>query len=440
MTEVLTVLSISLILIGLCYMGFIVIGGFRGIRTARRDAHRPDDRAGSSPPAALRVVALVPCLNEELVIGPTVSAASAAGIDAVVVVDDGSDDHTSSRAREAGGDGVTVVRRDPPTARQGKGAALNDGLRTVVRLVADKGWDASQVLVCVMDADGRLSDGALDHVRRLFEDRRVGGVQLPVRIRNRTSWLTRLQDYEFWGLAAMSQFSRISLGTVSLGGNGQFTRLSALLGLGRDPWSNSLTEDLDLALTLSAAGWRLSTSPDAYVDQQGVESIRTLIRQRSRWFQGHLLCSRRLREVALSPSITPFAYQETAMYLLFPILVMLPWSIVWTASIPSTIELLSTPRPAIVAGSAAATRATIIGAWYLFSFFPTIVAGWVYHRRDRTYGRLRAVAMAHTCFVLQPVYWFCCWRAVARIALGRHGWAKTARVVELDPVPTTGGT
>lgn len=422
--EVLSLVSVGLILVGLAYFGFIVVGGVRGER------HTIDLRPGGAD-RRLRIVAMIPCLNEELVIGPTVTAALDAGADLVLVIDDGSEDGTADRARSAGGDRMLLLSRRLPLARQGKGAALNDGFRLLRAGVAERGWRSDEVLVCVLDADGRLSDGAFDQVRRLFADPAVGGVQLPVRIRNRDRWLPRMQDYEFWGLAALSQFSRISLGTVSLGGNGQFTRLVALEALDGDPWSDSLTEDLDLALRLSAAGWWLTTTPHAHVDQQGVESVRALVRQRSRWFQGHLLCSRRLREVAASPSISAFAYQETAMYLLFPILVMLPWSIVWMASMPATAELLLAERPPIVADSELATRTVVIGAWYVFSFFPTLVAGWVYHRRDRSCGRLASVGLAHLCFVLQPLYWFCCWRAVARIALGRHGWAKTARVVEV---------
>lgn len=421
--ELLSLVSVSLILVGLAYFGFIVVGGIRGEQQAVDQTSRGRDRP-------LRVVAMVPCLNEELVIGPTVTAVLDAGADLVLVIDDGSDDATAERARDAGGDRVLLLSRRLPLARQGKGAALNDAFRVLRAGVAERGWQSDEVLVCVLDADGRLSDCAFDRVRALFDDPRVGGVQLPVRIRNRDRWLPRMQDYEFWGLAALSQFSRIPLGTVSLGGNGQFTRLVALEALDGEPWSDSLTEDLDLALRLSSAGWRLSTTPHAHVDQQGVESLRALVRQRSRWFQGHLLCSRRLREVAASPSISAFAYQETAMYLLFPILVMLPWSIVWLASMPATADLLLADRPPIVADSELVTRAVVIGAWYLFSFFPTLVAGWVYHRRDRRCGRLASIGLAHLCFVLQPLYWFCCWRAVARIALGRHGWAKTARVVE----------
>ncbi len=91
---------------------------------------------------------LIPCLNEEAVIASTVGALrDPAGGCRVVVVDDGSDDATGELARAAGGDQVTVVRRELPLARQGKGAALNAGFRHVVADVAARGLDARRVIV-----------------------------------------------------------------------------------------------------------------------------------------------------------------------------------------------------------------------------------------------------------------------------------------------------
>ena len=98
---------------------------------------------------------------------------------------------------------------------------------------------------------------------RLFGDPKVGGAQLGVRIRNRrANQLTAIQDCEFWGIAALGQLGRMRTRTVSLGGNGQFTRLTALQSIGDEPWSPALTEDLDLAVTLAIGGWHLTSTPD----------------------------------------------------------------------------------------------------------------------------------------------------------------------------------
>jgi len=65
------------------------------------------------------------------------------------------------------------------------------------------------------------------------------------------------------------QRGRRHLGSVGLGGNGQFVRLSALRSLGPAPWTRSLTEDLDLGVRLAAAGWRNEYCRTAAVHQQG---------------------------------------------------------------------------------------------------------------------------------------------------------------------------
>src|SRR5207302_10677264 len=125
----------------------------------------------------------------------------------------------------------------------------------------------------------------------------------------------------------ISQFARSLTGTVSLGGHGQFTRLSALEGLVDEPWSRSLTEDLDLGLRLAAVGWRTTTTTRAYVDQQGVESYSRLMRQRTRWYQGHLSSIRRLPELWASEKLGQIGLIELTSYLLVPWLIVLPWSI-----------------------------------------------------------------------------------------------------------------
>ena len=112
-----------------------------------------------------------------------------------------------------------------------------------------------------------------------------------------------------------------------MGGNGQFTRLSALDEAGTRPWSDSLTEDLDLGITLSALGWRSTSTPWAYVSQQGVASVRRLLRQRTRWYQGHMTATRRLPELARARYLPTGRFIELAAYLAVPWCLSLPWSI-----------------------------------------------------------------------------------------------------------------
>jgi glycosyltransferase involved in cell wall biosynthesis len=85
------------------------------------------------------IVALIPGFNEGPRIGRVVS--EAATHLPVLVVDDGSNDDTAARAREAG---ATVIEQRP---NQGKGSALRTGFRQALASGADA--------VLTLDADGQ---------------------------------------------------------------------------------------------------------------------------------------------------------------------------------------------------------------------------------------------------------------------------------------------
>ena len=141
--------------------------------------------------------------------------------------------------------------------------------------------------MAVFDADGRLENNALFEVASRFRDPKTGAVQVGVQMRNaETNLLARLQDFEFVVFAEIFQRARERLGSVGLGGNGQFVRLSALRSLGSSPWTGCLTEDLELGIRLLLAGWNNAYCPTTSVSQQAVIGVGRWWRQRSRWFHG----------------------------------------------------------------------------------------------------------------------------------------------------------
>ncbi|MFH8409248.1 glycosyltransferase [Streptomyces sp. NPDC018019] len=428
------------------YLALAMGAGLLELRRQRAALRVQGDAAYGRPHLGRRdrhhLYVLVPCLDEESVISTTVTGLLGPRT-TVVVIDDGSDDGTGeaaeragARARADGSEGeVAVLRREPPDARQGKGEALNHGIRLVRERVAARGQDPAGAIVCVMDADGRLSDGALRHVLPLFDDLRVGGVQLGVRIRNRRgNFLTWFQDYQFWAMAAVTQFGRNLTSTVSLGGNGQFTRLSALDALGERPWSQSLTEDLDLAISLAVRGWRLRTTAHASVDQQGVSDLRRLIRQRTRWYQGHMTAIRRMREIWRAPRMRHLAALEMFAYLLVPWVLDLPWSLlfqyclIWFVRSPNVLVLHG--RRADAVNATRLKWPANLTAWYLLTFAPALVTSWAYLRRDRDVGVARALLLGHSFVVMNYMSFLCAWRALFRMVRGQTGWTKTTREAE----------
>ena len=205
---------------------------------------------------------------------------------------------------------------------------LNHGFDVVCELLRDKdmrlrGRGPEEIVIGVIDADGVLDQNALTDVAPLFADPLVGGVQVGVRIANADDGLLeRCQDMEFVGFSHLAQAARDRIGSVGLGGNGQFTRLSALLSLGRPPWTDCLTEDLDLGLSLTRLGWRIRFCPTAWVAQQGVTTTRAWLRQRTRWAQGHYQCWSHFPGLLAARRTPILTRVDLAIYLLFVTFVM----------------------------------------------------------------------------------------------------------------------
>lgn len=384
-------------------------------------------------PDALFFVVMIPCLNEELVIGRsldrllTIPRADFA----VLVVDDGSDDRTADIVRSYDPDRVWLLQRALPEARSGKGRALNAGYRYLLDRGEVSGHSHEDVVVVILDADGRLEQNAFLEVAPYFRDPRTGAVQVGVRMYNaRESLLGRMQDFEFLTFTEIFQRGRQRLGSVGLGGNGQFTRLSALASLGAEPWTDCLTEDLDLGLRLWAKGWDNHYCPRTHVSQQALHSPRRLVRQRTRWFQGHLQCWKRIPQVMRADRPAQ-ARIELVQHLISPALVL-------AMSLP-TIVFLVGMLAVLVASPLGTLRLALAGhglllvVWYLLALGLAPAYAFAYWLRTKDCSFRRSLLLAHL-FCLYSYLWLPAgWAAVFRIMRRQGSWAKTARTVERAP-------
>lgn len=379
------------------------------------------------------VCVVIPCHNEEGVVGHTVEALLRQDYDdtLVMVMNDGSKDRTSEVARSYEAEGVMVVDRGPDIAGQGKGAVLNHAYGMLCRMVDRHdpllgGRGADDIIICVIDADGQLEPSVLSLVTPYFSDRHVGGLQIGVRMANAdANFLTRMQDLEFVGFSAMVQEARDAWGSVGLGGNGQFTRLSALLTVGTEPWSDCLTEDLDLGLTLVKEGWRIRFCPTAWVAQQAVESYRPLFRQRTRWIQGHYQCWRHLPSLMSTRSVRMRTRADLAVYMFMGCYI---WLVIAgpILGILSTVGVIEVHTSFLVWMPEGALRNVVR---LFLSIAPFVVFIVVYQQRaaEPFKGRwLPAIGLIFTAYsytMIVSQVW-----AIGRIAIGRGAWAKTARV------------
>jgi cellulose synthase/poly-beta-1,6-N-acetylglucosamine synthase-like glycosyltransferase len=175
------------------------------------------------------------------------------------------------------------------------------------------------------------------------------------------------------------------------------------------------------------SGWVNHYSPDSFVSQQGVPKMRPLIRQRTRWFQGHITCWHHIP--ALMGKKSPvIARTDTIYYLLAPVLIFM--------FLPSSLIFLAWSIYFLVSGASSVVLSPlnylpVFIAWYLFSFgaLPTVV--WTFWREEKEISAWKAFLWAHI-FSFFYVIWFVAGcQAIYRIVRGQGGWAKTARTEEL---------
>ena len=376
-------------------------------------------------------VFLLPCLNEEKVILNSIRRllAMPGGNFIVLVIDDGSDDDTVGVVSAVPDGRVSVLSRKPPEARQGKGAALNAAVAHLTSSGQLAGRDPENVIVVVVDADGQLDPHAIAAVTPYFADPTIGAVQVGVRINNRDrSRLARMQDMEFVMYTEIFQRGRRHLGSVGLGGNGQFVRLSALLSLKPTPWTRSLTDDLDMGIRLLAGGWRNDYCAGAAVHQQGVVKVRRLVRQRSRWFQGHLQ-SWKLIPLVLR-RVPRRARADLLYHLTGPAVLLI-------ASLLTASFVLSMANFVLLSASGR----SVIGWWivttYALTVGPALIYGYVYWTKERANGvsLMRVVGLAHLYVCYGMIWYLAGWWAVGRTLRGQADWAKTDRVAEAPVAP-----
>jgi cellulose synthase/poly-beta-1,6-N-acetylglucosamine synthase-like glycosyltransferase len=408
----LTLLALAIILVSHLWALVLFLAG-----------SRPRTATGSAAPDLVWVF-LVPALDEEVTIADSVRrlVRVQAQRRLIVVIDDGSTDATPQILAGLDEPDLVVVRRDPPAARQGKGAALNDAWSRLGDLLVERfpGVGRSEVVVAIVDADGRLDPAAPEWVGPDFADERVGGVQVNVRIYNRQRLLTWMQDVEFGVYGGLYQLGRSHWSTAGMGGNGQFNRLSALDAVAdeRGPWRDRLTEDQDLGLRLIRAGWVSRHEHRTFVEQQGLPGLRRLYRQRTRWAQGNLEALG-LLGVVRTRGLRLGARLDLTYQLLLPILQL----IVGVATVAAIACWLFLDVRFVPEDDAALTL-TIV---FLLAF-GGVALGCVARARGRGVG---AVLTGLATTVPYAFYSWLIWpvmvRALLRLVRGATGWDKTAR-------------
>lgn len=383
-------------------------------------------------------VFLVPALNEEVTIADSVGRLREVRVThkRILVINDGSEDQTGEILASMDQDDLAVLTRVAPEARQGKSEALNHAWRFLMDTVLSKGeysgWDPNKVIVTIVDADGRL-DPEAGRIARHFVDPLVGGVQSLVRIYNTKSFLTWAQNIEFAVFGFVFQKGRTGWGTANMGGNGQFNRLQALNDVAVagssgnvGPWREGrLTEDQDVGLRLISAGWKGQQSTLVTINQQGLNSLRALYRQRTRWAQGGWQMLDLVGEMVRNKHVGFIARWDQFWYLMTPLL-----QAFMGAAVALSIVLFAT---GIVQVTWQPITLLVI---YLLAILPGVL-GVVFARRDLNLLKLFLhIVFAHGYVFYSWLIFPVVYRSLFRHLVGAKSWAKTKR----EAIETPGTT
>ncbi len=141
-------------------------------------------------------------------------------------------------------------------------------------------------IIGVFDADAQVPNDALRSLVPIFQQPKIGAVQLRKAIANASeNWWTFGQSCEM-ALDLCLQDLRVRVGgTGELRGNGQFVRLTALKDCGG--WNEqTITDDLDLTIRLHLCQWDIACLNFPAVQEEGVVNFKQLWHQRNRWAEG----------------------------------------------------------------------------------------------------------------------------------------------------------
>jgi cellulose synthase/poly-beta-1,6-N-acetylglucosamine synthase-like glycosyltransferase len=258
-----------------CLLFFLGHRYYRQTRLGKRQAPPvPDDEL----PA---VTVIVPCHNEERVIGPTIRGLLAldypAGKLEILIVNDGSTDKTAEIVRAFTEPQVRLIEVPAPLAARGKSGALNFALQ-----------HASHPVLAVYDADNIPEPGALRPLAgQLVRDPRLGAAIGMYRAWNRhRALLTRFLNIEGIGFQWILQAGRwMLMRLTTLPGTNYVIRRALVEQLGG--WDvQALTEDAELSVRIYQAGYQIQFVPASVTWEQEPEGLKVWFRQRRRWVRG----------------------------------------------------------------------------------------------------------------------------------------------------------
>lgn len=195
----------------------------------------------------------------------------------IIVVDDGSTDNTAKIAKKF------PVRLISYKQNKGKVHALNKGVS-----------HAKGDIVITTDADAKIGPKTLALLTQHFKDSRVGAVSGIYKAFKKFSWknpigylLEKFQTIEYFGFSLIRKQQEALNAVLVVPGSIAAYRKSVINEVNGFE-DDTVIEDYDMTIKIHKAGYKVKCEKDALAWVVAPQTVKSLIRERTRWYRGGL--------------------------------------------------------------------------------------------------------------------------------------------------------
>lgn len=259
---------------------------------------RPTEKTPSAPKHYPTVAMLVPCFNEERTIGGTIESLLSLSYPkdklSIMVIDDGSTDGTRAIAESyTSHPQVTFFHKK----NGGKYTALNFGIQNTT----------ADIIGC-LDADSFVAkDALLEVIKKLESDPSIMALTPAMKVYRPKKLLELMQAVEYtFGIFYKKMFDNLSALNV-LPGPFSMYRKEVFQKIGLFKHAHN-TEDMEIAFRMHANGLKIVNAHTAFVYTTVPSTVRTLLKQRTRWSQGFLQNARDYSYMFFNPRFGNFGF------------------------------------------------------------------------------------------------------------------------------------
>jgi len=265
-----------------------------------------DDRQTKTTKLPIITVA-IPAYNEEDTIKETIN--SVLNLDypkdklQIIVINDGSKDKTKQEAEKTIKQNkeynIILVNQE----NKGKGAALNKALS-----ITEGEYFAS------MDADSYVDSDALKKMLKHFNKKTAAVLPL-LKVKDPKTFVEKVQSYEY----VVNAFFKKAMSTLNCvhvtPGPFSLYKTKVLTEIGGYAEKN-LTEDLELALKIQKHHYKITQLLDATVGTYAPKTIKSLYRQRNRWYKGAVVNAIKHKTMMFNPKYGDFGMMQMPIIIL----------------------------------------------------------------------------------------------------------------------------